>query len=515
MARVCALIIGVSKHTTIHANDLAFCKNDIYAMQQAFTQGLNVEPSDITLCGTSDTVSMADLIAALHQLSETSEIDDTLLVYFSGHGMTKDNIHYLVLSDKLVQTNELIGYLESNKAKNKVLFLDCCLAGNFKVDGTAIFNVDETADTFAGKGYAVIASCNAQQCSYGHPDKPISLFTKFLCDALSVKSIIREGKKSLHDIRKLVFMLLEGWNKHNPSKIQNPIYRANLGGTIYFDVQDYKPYITKQFFADRDSYIIRSVEPTHSGIAKRYSVRVILKQPMSFSEIAVLNHEIVQEVRSLNIYSNEMQEKRWKNTPANIIFCYFGLDETDILNNNYICHTTWADDTQDKNWWYRLDKNCEVINDIHFNIGTYYQSLKSFTEEHTAEREQLISDTKTIISRMVTLAEQLISIYNEFLNESKSEDDFRNEISEISGELTKLYFAETGLDIPPNDLKEWCQCCSGLAGTIHDLTLYYGHNKFEERTPENRKACMDMSIKQYYRDLEKLKTVEIPAGVSE
>ena len=50
---------------------------------QAFTQGLNVEPSDITLCGTSDTVSMADLIAALHQLSETSEIDDTLLVYFA------------------------------------------------------------------------------------------------------------------------------------------------------------------------------------------------------------------------------------------------------------------------------------------------------------------------------------------------------------------------------------------------------------------------------------------------
>ena len=115
---------------------------------------------------------------------------------------------------------------------------------------------------------------------------------------------------------------------------------------------------------------------------------------------------------------------------------------------------------------------------------------------------------------MVTLAEQLISLYNEFLNESKSEDSFRDEISGISAELTKLYFAETDLDIPPNDLTEWCQYCAGLAGTIHDLTLYYGHNKFEERSPENRKACMDMSIKQYYNNLEKLKSIDLSVSTS-
>lgn len=508
MAKICALIIGVSKHTAIHANDLAFCKNDIYAIQQAFIQGLNVDPANIILCGTSGIVTFAELIVALRHLSDISAEDDTLLLYFSGHGATWNGTHHLVLSDKQVETNELIEYLEANKAKSKVLFLDCCLAGNFNIDGTATFDVDETADAFAGNGYAVIASCSAQQYSYGHPEKPISLFTSFICDALTLKFIIREGKKSLHDIHKLLFMLLEGWNKNNPSRAQNPIYRANLGGTIYFDVQDYKPYITNQFFADCNSYIIYSVEPTHSGIAKRYSIQVILKQPMSFSEIAVLNHEIVQKVRALDIYGNELQEKRWKGKLANIVFCYFGLDETDIVNHNYICWTTWVDNTQDKNWWYRLGKNCEVINDIHFNVCTYYKSMRAFTEEHTGTREQLISETRAIITRMVTLAEQLISLYNEFLNEAKDEDDFRNEISDISAELTKLYFAETDLDIPPNDLKEWCQCCSGLASTIQDLTLYYGHNKFEERTPENRKICMDMSIKQYYEDLEKLKIVE-------
>lgn len=166
MAKICALIIGVSKHTAIHANDLAFCKNDIYAIQQPFIQGLNVDPANIFLCGTSGIVTFAELIVALHHLSDISAEDDTLLLYFSGHGATWNDTHYLVLSDKLVETNELIKCLESNKAKSKVLFLDCCLAGNFNIDGTATFDVDETADAFAGNGYAVIASCNAQQYSY-------------------------------------------------------------------------------------------------------------------------------------------------------------------------------------------------------------------------------------------------------------------------------------------------------------------------------------------------------------
>ena len=508
MAKTRALVIGVSEYTSVSANNLPFCKNDIFAMKQALIQGLKIDPSDIVLCGLMDTVMAGEVITALHGLSEVSEEDDSILLYFSGHGTTVADSHYLVLSDKLIRTQELIEYLDNINAKNKVLFLDCCLAGNFSVDKTAVFNINETADEFAGRGYAVFASCNAQQYSYGHPDKPISLFTNFLCQALTLSFIIREGKKSLYDIHKLLFMLLEVWNKNNPTKIQTPVYRANMGGTIYFDVQDYHPYVVKKFFSESESYIIYSVEPVHSSIAKRYSVQIILKQPMSFAEIAVINHEIVQTVKSLNIYENKMQEERWKFKSANLVFCYFGLDETDMINANYLCHTTWVDETQDKNWWYRLNKNSEVIDDVHFNIHSYYESLKAFTEKHTATKEKLIAETRAIITRMVTLAEQIISLYNEFLNGAKSENDYKNDIAGITSELSKLYFAETNLDIPPHDLKEWSQLCSNLAGTIHDFTLYYGQNAFSKRTPENRKACMDMSIKRYYRDLEKLKTVD-------
>ena len=262
------------------------------------------------------------------------------------------------------------------------------------------------------------------------------------------------------------------------------------------------------FFAETEQYIIYAVEPTHSSIAKRYSVKIILKKPFSFLEISQLNYEIVEKVKNQDIYQNEMQSQRWRGQPANLIFCYFGLDETDIINSNYLCHTTWADDTQDKDWWYKVGKNCEVINSIHFNIHSYYQSLKVFTEEHTGSREKLITDTRAILSRMITLAEQVIALYNEFINDTKSEDEFVVDMKGIVPELEKLYFAEGDLDIPPDDLKEWCQQYTGLSATIHDFTLFYNSPHFAKRTPENRKACMDLSIRQYYKELEKIKIID-------
>jgi Uncharacterized protein containing caspase domain len=487
---------------------LLFCKNDINAINIAFIEGLKADPENIILCGITGSVLDTDLTYALKRLSAISEKDDTLLFYFSGHGGTINGDHHLILSNTMIKTQKLIADLETITAKNKILFLDCCMAGNFTVDGTAIFGTNETINEFAGKGYAVIASSNAIQYSYRHPNKPVSLFTSFLFESLINTSTIREGKKSLYDIQKLLFLYLEVWNKHNPSMKQSPIYRANMGGTVFFEVQEYKPYPIEQYFEETEKYIIYSVEPTHSSIAKRYSVKVILKRPFSFVEISCINHEIVEKVKLLNIYHNERQGQYWYGKSANLIFCYFGLDNTDIINCNYICHTTWADNTQDKDWWYRLNKNCEIINDIHFNIHLYYQTLRIFTEKHTGTKENLIAETRCIMSKIITLAEKVIFKYNEFLNGVKSEQRFIDDMTILIPRIETLYFAESNLDIPSEELKEWCQCCTGLSSTVHDFTLFYNPKYLSGRTSQNRKACMDLSIKQYYKDLEHLKIID-------
>jgi hypothetical protein len=500
-----ALVIGVSDYTSIKQHNLLFCKNDIQAIRDALILGLKIDKSNIATCGESEIVTGAEFLYALNNLILSTDVDDTVIFYFSGHGGSLSDGHRLLLSDTAFKTKDIIEILEKTPAKNKIIILDCCMSGNFNIDQTAAFNIDETVEEFAGKGYAVLASSNATQVSYGHPDKPISLFTSFLCEAIKDIHLIKQGKKSLYDICKLLFFYLDIWNKRNPQKQQNPIFRANMGGTIFFEVQEYHPYHTAKSYEETDDYIISAVEPLHTGSAKRYAVKVILNNPLSFEDISIINHEIVKKVKKANIYKNEISQKRWQGINANLVFCYYGRDESDIVNGNYLCHTTWVDEYQDKNWWYRLDNNCIIINDIHFNIHSYYENLKIFTEENIGDKEALIEITNSIMSHLITLAEKVIGLYNEYLNGTKTEETLVNDMEAVIPSIDKYYFEETDLAIPPIELKEWSQCCSNLSATIHDFTLFYNKRYLSTRTTDNRIACMNITISRYYEDLEALK----------
>ena len=189
-----ALIVGVSEYFIDGADNLFFCKNDIIAMQDAFIYGLEVAEKDMIVCGLTNTVTANDLITALKGIERIVQDDDTLLFYFSGHGTTLSEKHYLVLSDRLICTQDIISFLDAISARKKVIFLDCCFAGNFQVDGSAVFDMESTVRDFAGKGYAVFASSNASQVSRLYPNKSISLFTDFLYDAITSKCTIRNGK---------------------------------------------------------------------------------------------------------------------------------------------------------------------------------------------------------------------------------------------------------------------------------------------------------------------------------
>lgn len=507
MSKVKALLVGVSEYRSrLNLNNLPFCKNDVIAMKKALMTGLAVNEKDIIVCGETGTVNLTDFLTTCANFFLNAEEDDILIFYYSGHGGgTK---HCFCLSDSFVKTQEMIDLMERVPSKSKILFLDCCHAGNFAVDGSAEMDISQTIDDFVGKGYAVLASSNSAQSSYPVPDKSISLFTANLCYALSAKFLIKNGKKKLYDIHNLLFLTMDIWNRRNPGKVQTPIYRANIGGTITFDVEDYKPYMPEKYYDETEKYIIYDVEPVHAGQVKRFSVKIILKEPLSLEEISTVNHEIIEKVRSLNISKNKNMELRWKNRKTNIVFCYFGLDETDVSNGIFLCRTTWVDETQDKSQWYGKDKNTEIIDDICFNINTGYDFIKRFTEQNIGNPDELIADTKAIIFEMITNAEKFIANYNDYKNGDIDEATFVEKIKPVSAEIHKLYNKHGNLDIPPNEMIEWSQLCTNLVSVIDDFALYYTGN-FLNRSPENRKSCMKIALKRYYKCLEDLKNSNI------
>lgn len=510
MSRTLALVVGVSNYYDSKTTNLPFCKNDIAEIMESLVYGLNLPTEDIILLGESGDVTTSDFIETLTRISNITKDEDNLIFYFSGHGGGKiGGQHCLVFSDKAVSTQAIIQYLENISAKGKVIFLDCCYSGNYTVGGVPSYPITSTIEDFAGNGYAVLSSSNSVQVSYKHPDKPISIFTSFLCDAFRDKLIVRQGKVSLNDIQKLVCLYSQVWSYRNPSQQQQPIFRANMGGTIQFKVHDYVPYQPKKIYEECDEYIICKVIPNHFGVTKRYSVEVILKSPLSLDEISRVSLEITEKVRKVEIYSNSTSELLLSGKMANIIWIYFGRDESDMVRKSYLCISTWVDDTQNKNWWYRVNSDeTFIINGVHFKLLPYYESLRHINQDNMGTREKVIKDTREMLANLVTLAEKIIYQFNEYKNEILTENELINVLEEIVAEVDLYYFKSTEFSIPPDSIRNWCEACSLLFGTIHDLSIFYNKKYSFQRTSINRKINMELVISRYYADLENVRRIE-------
>lgn len=499
-----ALLVGVSVFPALKLTPLPLCKNDILAVRTALINGLKVNPQDIILCGKNGYVEIDDMVKSLKSILTDITSSDTLIFYFTGHGGKNS----LAFSDNLLNLQNLIEVIESTPLKNKIIILDSCHSGSFNVNSPAQMALTETVESFAGKGYAVLASCGSEQSSGFSPEKPISLYTSFLCDALNNTFLIRQGKKSLEAINQAIFQYATAWNKKSNIRIQNPIFRSNIGGTIYFEVQNYNPYKVKNVYEENDFYIIYSVEPVHHGMAKRLAAKVILRYESSEEEISNIANEIIKKIINYDVFQNLISEQRYKVKPSNIIWCYFGYDEDDMIDGNFLCYSTWIDKTQDAKNWYTEGKNSKWVNGVYFNINSSYSLIKNIMHGEEVDTIQLINEVKSLTTKVITLGEMFIHNFREYCNKTLTEMELIKSVKQLNIEITRLYLKQSELNVPPKELYNWFQANMQIASTIQDFTLYYDERYTKKWTEANKLYLVNSTIKRYTDELETLKKLE-------
>ena len=250
----------------------------------------------------------------------------------------------------------LVDFMDTLAARDKILILDCCYSGNFTTAGARRMHFEDAIADFAGHGIAVLASSSADQVSRLGPGANHSLFTGALSTAMVHNKKIRKGRLSLTDINEEAQRLVRAWNQNNSGKEQHPVFRSSMGGTIYFQVEDYQPYQQRELSYETEYYRLVKVEPLSSPSIKRLCAFVILKKPGGLSALAAYSREIADRIKHEEIYSGPSSEARFKGTPARAVWCYFGHDESDMVNHLYYAYTIWAPDEDLRRLYFKSDK---------------------------------------------------------------------------------------------------------------------------------------------------------------
>ena len=177
-----ALLIGIDNYPGKY-NKLNGCIADIKAIRQALEfNGDGSENFEI-----EELKDVKSSRMAMGQIETLFATDlDVALLYFSGHGYVNSTGSEIVFPNDItndgyyngLQMRSVMDIVNQSKAKNKIIILDCCHAGDI-----GRYRVDIDSSDLR-TGVSILSACRGDQSAAGR-DGATSYFTAALCMALS------------------------------------------------------------------------------------------------------------------------------------------------------------------------------------------------------------------------------------------------------------------------------------------------------------------------------------------
>lgn len=236
-----ALIIAVSDYDPpSELNPLPFCRNDGEAVYEALKSKYDI-PEKWKLVGKVEGGKMKEAIFEFFRKND--EPDDTLLFYFSGHGIPDSyGDHFLGSSNINEQLPDENGYnflhlqenIKKTRARNVIAILDCCFSGAAEIGKGGIEEAVKARGSMEkifeeGNGKCILASSLDGQSSYNMEGYDFSKFTYFLIQGLKGG----EGD-SVNDKGIVTPITLSNYVYNNIplSNQQKPITRIAMSGDV-------------------------------------------------------------------------------------------------------------------------------------------------------------------------------------------------------------------------------------------------------------------------------------------
>lgn len=194
-----AIIIGVGDYQDAGIGDLPNAVNDARAVRDMLVSMPEGFPEKNVMLLADGEVSdrlptRNNIIRFLDARLKLAGPQDTVLVYFAGHGITEAGALYLMASDSGGTTARDTGLafarleesIRAASAQKRVLILDACHSGAGRANAALSTHAVKELER-ASKGIVTLASCSGEEKSHEMPETGHGAFTHFLLEALTGK----------------------------------------------------------------------------------------------------------------------------------------------------------------------------------------------------------------------------------------------------------------------------------------------------------------------------------------
>jgi uncharacterized caspase-like protein len=230
-AKLWMLLIGVNRYRDESLPRLRYSAIDCKGLGEALVEATDAFPQREVLIHhdfVPQTPKLAAVRESLAQIVRQAKPQDTVIFYFSGHGLLEPESQQTVLclndtrKDDLLHTGlqllELLNLLNNCAARSQLVWLDACHSGNItlagaqgKSDDRTMFNpTSQLLDLLRqraanSKGFYALLSCDRDQHSWEFPDLRHGVFTYFLIRGLRGEAADRHGAINADGLYRYVY----------------------------------------------------------------------------------------------------------------------------------------------------------------------------------------------------------------------------------------------------------------------------------------------------------------------
>ena len=245
-----AVIIGINDYLNTDITDLRYAVNDAEKLHQLLIDPEygGFKPNQVKLITDKTRIipNRVDILKALKTLENSAGADDTIFIFFSGHGIEEDGESYFlardtdpdIVADTAVAKLAFERTMSRTQARIQVMFFDACHSGARKdKSGGGKMGQDLAAFIEAKtEGRVILSSCGLDEVAYEDETSENGVFTRYLLESLQgMGDENGDGVVSATEASRYTTEGVQSWAFNN-NKNQNPRMSANVSGQIILTV---------------------------------------------------------------------------------------------------------------------------------------------------------------------------------------------------------------------------------------------------------------------------------------
>ncbi|GAK50363.1 polysaccharide deacetylase [Candidatus Moduliflexus flocculans] len=237
-----AVIIGISVYQDERLN-LRYTVNDAQGLFDVLTDPMyGAIPKENVQLLLSEQATTANIKKALNGLRRKSTPDDTVIIYYSGHGAQEEDQTYWVTYDAdiddllstALNSNDIRDMLDRISSKQLITFLDSCYSAATvkRTHQSRSVPTEVPWEKFTGEGRVMISASNGKELSLELDEYRHGVFTYYLLEGLKGKADLnQDGYVEVEEIWDFVKRQVQDKARAEGNK-QTPMLQGELSAGI-------------------------------------------------------------------------------------------------------------------------------------------------------------------------------------------------------------------------------------------------------------------------------------------